>query len=149
MERELSIQEASEATGLSSHTLRYYERAGLLAPITRTEGGQRRFHNRDVEALQFLVKLRRTGMPIRQIRRYAELLREGPSTVAERKSLLEEHRQTVLEDIRHLEENLKVLEHKIGLYEEMQRLPEDLGTQGLNSDAAALVAAAPGVRTEE
>ena len=78
--RALSIAEASEATGLSAHTLRYYERAGLLEPVDRNEGGHRRYRESDVEWVRFLTKLRATGMPIRDVRRYAELMKAGDGT---------------------------------------------------------------------
>lgn len=117
MEPELTIQEASDATGLSAHTLRYYEKAGLLAPIERNDGGHRRYRQRDVDAVLFLAKLRLTGMPIQGVREYAELVRQGPDTIAERKALLERHRRDVCQQMAVLEKNLAVLDYKIGLYE--------------------------------
>ena len=84
MTQEWTLREVSEQTGLSTHTLRYYERAGLLAPVARTDGGHRRYSERDIDSLLFLTKLRLTGMPIAGVRRYAELAgkENRPSTLA-------------------------------------------------------------------
>lgn len=113
---ELTIQDVAEATGLTVHTLRYYERAGLLPRVNRNEGGHRRYTTRDVDSLQFLTRLRATGMPIHQVRRYAELVREGEHTILDRQRLLEEHRTAIEERMADLERNLQVLDYKIGLY---------------------------------
>ncbi|AIE86245.1 MerR family transcriptional regulator [Fimbriimonas ginsengisoli] len=118
MELELTIQQVSEATGLTAHTLRYYERAGLLPRVDRNGGGHRRYHPLAIDSLLFLTRLRSTGMPIHQVRRYAELAREGVHTIPERKALLEAHRETVLSHIAELNRNLAALDYKIGLYEQ-------------------------------
>lgn len=109
----LSIGRVTELTGLSRHTLRYYERAGLVGPVDRAPGGHRRYSAEEVEWIGFLVYLRTTGMPIRGMRRYAELLREGPHTVEERGALLEEHHHGVRDRIEELGRNLAVIEEKI------------------------------------
>ena len=77
MEHAMTIAEAAEASGLSVHTLRYYERTGLLEPVSRNGSGHRRYRAADLERIAFLTKLRATGMPIRDVRRYAELLNAG------------------------------------------------------------------------
>ena len=91
----MTISEAAEASGLTAHTLRYYERAGLLDPVGREAGGRRRYGDRDLSRIAFLTKLRATGMPIREVREYAELLREGDGNERERLALLEAHRDQV------------------------------------------------------
>jgi DNA-binding transcriptional MerR regulator len=116
--RALSISEASEASGLSAHTLRYYERAGLLEPVDRNEGGHRRYRKADLERIKFLTKLRATGMPIREVRRYAELMKAGDATNAERLALLQAHREAVLAELEATAKNLELIEWKIGFYEE-------------------------------
>ncbi len=93
-ERALSIAEAAEASGLSVHTLRYYERTGLLEPVRRNGSGHRRYRAADLERITFLTRLRATGMPIREVRRYAELMKAGEATNEERLALLEAHRTT-------------------------------------------------------
>lgn len=118
MERELTIAAVVEATGLTAHTLRYYERAGLLGPVDRNTGGHRRYHEMEVDFLLFLTRLRSTGMPIHQVREYAELARLGPSTIGARKALLERHRANVRARIAELEGNLALVDYKIGLYEQ-------------------------------
>jgi len=74
---ELTIAEAAEAVGISAHTIRYYERAGLLTPIDRNGSGHRRFTEEDIAWLVTCTRLRATGMPIRRIREYAELVGAG------------------------------------------------------------------------
>src|SRR5262245_62759344 len=113
-ERELSIAEAAESSGLSAHTLRYYERAGLLEPVGRNGSGHRRYRQTDLELIAFLVKLRATGMPIREVRRYAELMRGGDATNADRLALLEAHRDTVLAGLEATTRNLELIDWKIG-----------------------------------
>lgn len=100
LEQELTIAEAAHRTGLSAHTLRYYERAGLLLDVAREgSSGHRRYGEGDLEWIDLVTKLRSTGMPIRQIRRYAELVRSGPGNEAERLEMLEAHRAEVLAQI--------------------------------------------------
>ena len=94
MEQALTIQQVAEATGLSVHTLRYYERCDLIAPVQRANNGHRRYSAQDIRWIQFLTKLRMTGMPLRQIQQYATLLRQQPDAVQERRAILEAHRQT-------------------------------------------------------
>src|ERR671926_529289 len=91
----LTISDAAAKSGISAHTLRYWERAGLLRPVTRNGSGHRRYAEDDLELIKFLIKLRATGMPIRQVRRYAELMAEGEDTNEERLALLTEHREAV------------------------------------------------------
>jgi DNA-binding transcriptional MerR regulator len=112
----LTIQQVSERTGLSVHTLRYYERIGLLAPVSRAANGHRRYSIEDVNRVQFLNKMRATGMPIRKLCEFAALYAEGDDSLGERIRVLEEHRQTVLETIAELQRSLGVIEFKIDLY---------------------------------
>ena len=86
-----SIGEAATKCGLSPHTLRWYERIGLLGTIDRGGDGRRRFSDRDLDWLSVLIKLRATGMPVRDMQRYAELVRSGAGE-AERLELLKRHR---------------------------------------------------------
>ncbi|WP_432828132.1 MerR family transcriptional regulator [Dactylosporangium sp. CA-092794] len=118
MEHGYTIAEVAERTGLSAHTLRYYERAGLLDPPTRGANGHRRYSEGDLGMLWILTRLRKTGMPIQGMRRYAELCRVGPETTEERRVLLEDHRQLVLERIAALQCDLRLIEGKIKTYAE-------------------------------
>jgi DNA-binding transcriptional MerR regulator len=116
--RVLSIAEVAEASGLSAHTLRYYERAGLVGPVDRSGSGHRRYREADLERINFLTKLRATGMPIREVRRYAQLMNAGEATSEERLALLEAHREAVLAELEATVKNLELVEWKINLYKE-------------------------------
>jgi DNA-binding transcriptional MerR regulator len=118
MEREMSIAEAAAEAGVSAHTLRYYERAGLLTPIERNGSGHRRFTPEDVGWVVVVTKLRSTGMPIRRIREYAELVVAGEGNEHERLALLEAHRVDVLERLNEITRNLELIDYKIKLYRE-------------------------------
>jgi DNA-binding transcriptional MerR regulator len=111
-----TIGEAAEKCGLSQHTLRWYERIGLLSPIERGSDGRRRFTDGDLDWLSLLTKLRATGMPVRDMQRYAELVRSGAGH-AERLDLLKRHREEVRRALASQRETLKLLEAKIGSYE--------------------------------
>lgn len=119
-----TISEVAAHTGLSAHTLRWYERIGLMPHVGRSHTGQRRFTNRDLGWLHFVGKLRLTGMPVADMVRYAELVREGEHTVAQRRELLMAHRQAVRRRIGELRESLAVLDFKIDIYSDAQRAPE-------------------------
>jgi DNA-binding transcriptional MerR regulator len=114
----LTISGAARASGVSAHTLRYYERAGLLDPVDRAASGHRRYAEEDLARIQFLTKLRSTGMPIRQIREYAELMRRGDDTHEARLALLEAHRDAVRAHLAETERNLELIDYKIGYYRE-------------------------------
>ncbi|HEY8471633.1 MAG TPA: MerR family transcriptional regulator [Natronosporangium sp.] len=115
----LSVGEAAARVGLSTHTLRWYEQEGLVAPVGRDSAGRRRYTEADLGWLDLLTKLRRTGMPVRDMRRYAELARQGDHTLPERLRLFREHRERVLSRIAELQADLDVLDYKIDLYTKM------------------------------
>jgi DNA-binding transcriptional MerR regulator len=115
----LSIGEVAERTGLSVHALRFYERQGLLVgPIQRTAGGRRRYTGTDVDWLLICIKLRESGMPLADLKRFAELVRQGPGNEAERLRLLDAHQRRVEAQIRALEECRSVIAWKVGVYAE-------------------------------
>lgn len=114
----LTISDVAERTGLTNHTLRYYERAGLLNGVGRNGSGHRRYSAADVDWVVLVTRLRATGMPIRKIRRYAELVREGEGNEAERLELLEAHRAEVIAKIDELRHNLELVDYKLSLYRE-------------------------------
>ena len=109
----LTVREASEFTGLSAHTLRYYERIGLIEPVARNSGGHRRYAQTDLEHLKFLHCLRDTGMPIQRMQEYATLASQGRATLDARLKLLESHKRDVQTHIRELEEKLAIIDAKI------------------------------------
>lgn len=112
-----TIAEASEASGLSTHTLRYYEREGLLLDaVERAPSGHRRYTADDLRWIALVTRLRSTGMAIRDIARYADLVRAGDGNEAERLALLREHRRGVLERLAETTEHLGAIDAKIGIY---------------------------------
>ncbi|WP_329438210.1 MerR family transcriptional regulator [Streptomyces canus] len=113
----LSIGDVAEQTGLSVHALRFYEREGLLVgPVQRTSGGRRRYSALDVDWLLICVKLRESGMPLADLKQFAEMVRHGPGNEAERLQLLEAHRRRVDAQIQALEECRSVITWKVGVY---------------------------------
>jgi DNA-binding transcriptional MerR regulator len=111
-----SVSEAAERVGLTTHTLRWYEQEGLVEPVGRDSAGRRRYTQEDLDRLNMLTCLRRTGMPVRDMRRYAELARQGDVSMVARMALFQRHRERVLERIAELHEDLKYIEHKIDWY---------------------------------
>jgi DNA-binding transcriptional MerR regulator len=113
----LSIAEAARRTGVSVHTLRYYERAGLvITTVDRTASGRRRYRQLDLDWIHICTRLRATGMPIRTIRRYAQLVAAGPGNEKERLALMEAHRAEVIAKLAQLQESLQLIDHKIDVY---------------------------------
>lgn len=111
-----TISEVVALTGLTAHTLRWYERIGLMPHIDRSHTGQRRYRNRDLDWLDLVGKLRLTGMPVADMVRYAELVREGDHTYGDRFELLKATREDVLARIAELQDTLAVLDRKINFY---------------------------------
>ncbi|AKU99145.1 transcriptional regulator, MerR family [Labilithrix luteola] len=111
-----SIKDVAAQTGVTAHTLRYYERIGLLRGVPRAASGHRRYRAEDVRWVEFLRKLHATGMPIRRMQEYASLLRKGDSTIVARQRLLDEHRKDVESRIEVLTTNLEMIRKKIRFY---------------------------------
>ena len=118
-----TVGEAAEKCGLSQHTLRWYERIGLLPAIERGSDGRRRYGDSDLDWLSLLTKLRATGMPVRDMRRYAELVRSGAG-YQERVELLRGHREQVRRDLAAQRECLKLLDEKIAYYDSPAAAPQ-------------------------
>jgi DNA-binding transcriptional MerR regulator len=113
----LSISDAADLTGLSAHTLRYYERAGLMLDrVNRAPSSHRRYTEEEIRWVTLLTKMRSTGMPIRRLREYADLVRAGEGNELERLELLEAHRAAVLAQLDAMRANLEAIEFKIALY---------------------------------
>lgn len=114
----LTIAEAAERTGLTAHTLRYYERDGLLLhDVDRAPSGHRRYTEDDLRWIEMLTCLRATGMPIRDVRRYAALVRDGGGNESERLSLLLAHRELVERQLAEVSAHLRAIDRKVALYE--------------------------------
>lgn len=111
-----TIQQAAAATGLSVHTLRYYERVGLIDPVGRADNSHRRYSQDDINWIEFLLKLKATGMSIQQMQRYAELQRQGDASLPQRVEMLKACRWQVQERMAELNEHMNLLNYKIDIY---------------------------------
>ncbi|AOJ74142.1 MerR family transcriptional regulator [Burkholderia ubonensis] len=120
----LTIGQVAELMGVSTHTLRYYEQAGLLRAIARTPAGHRLYAPADLDWLRFVMRLKATGMPIAQMQRFAALRAEGESTFGARRRLLSAHRDAVRAHIAELQASLDVIGEKIAYYEQQERETE-------------------------
>ena len=115
----LTIAEAAERCGLTTHTLRYYERDGLLlSGVGRASTGHRRYSEQDLSWIVMITRLRATGMPIRDVRAYAELCRAGDGNEAQRLELLLAHRDRVLAELAQTTAHLGAINAKIGIYQD-------------------------------
>lgn len=115
----LSIGELSRQSGLSAHTLRFYEAEGILKPAGRAANGHRRYRREDLLWLEFVLRLKRTGMPLADIRRYAALRAEGETTLHARLAMLKLHRERLVAEIEELLTCAEALDDKIRIYREM------------------------------
>ncbi len=118
---EYSIAEASAATGASADTLRYYERAGIMPTIGRTDGGQRTYTPDDLGWITFVRRLRATGMTMQHIAEYTTMVRDGDGTIADRRRMIQDHRANVAAAIEELASVLTVLDRKIEHYKAAER----------------------------
>lgn len=120
-----TIQQFSKISGLSVHTLRYYEKIALLTPVPRNASGYREYSEGHLRQVEFLRRLRDTGMPLQEMMMYAHLRGQGESTLTARRELLEKHEAQVKARLAELENNLQMIQWKIEFYkkEEKQRLP--------------------------
>jgi DNA-binding transcriptional MerR regulator len=120
VEASLSIGQVAERTGLSVHTLRYYEREGILAdPIRRGSGGRRLYTEDDVDWLAVCIILRGSGMPLHVLRQYTDLVRQGTGNEKERLALLRKHQDDVTAQIAELTRCLDLIRFKAGVYEDI------------------------------
>lgn len=115
----LSIGEMSRLCGVSTHTLRFYEAEGILLPAARAANGHRRYHRHDVLWLEFVLRLKFTGMPLADIRAYADLRAQGDATLHQRLEMLRRHRQRLAEQIEALNTSASALDDKIDIYLDM------------------------------
>lgn len=115
----LSIGELSAQCGVTAHTLRFYEAEGILMPAGRLANGHRRYHAADVHWLEFVLRLKRTGMPLADIRAYAVLRARGDGTLDERLAMLQRHRERLAMQIEALTTNARALDDKIEIYRSM------------------------------
>ena len=126
--RYLGISEVAESTGFTPDTLRWYEREGLLPQVERDSSRRRRYSSRDVALLRTLARLRRTGMPTREMREFTRLVTEGAATHGQRLALLAAHQERIVARLAEMQDDLAVLEKKVEHY-------RYLIEQGLDCDA--------------
>ncbi|MCR5295961.1 MAG: MerR family transcriptional regulator [Clostridiales bacterium] len=119
-----SIQDVSQKTGLSAHTLRYYEKEGLISGVERTAGGFRQYTDEDLERLGLICCLKNTGMSIQEIARFVRLTHEGDHTLEERVELLRAHRELVLERMAEMQKHLDKVTWKLNFFTEKLRAYE-------------------------
>ena len=115
----MSIGEVAEHTGLSVHALRFYEKEGILAhEVHRGPGGRRVYTQQDVDWLRMCIMLRMSGMPVPEIRRYTELVRQGDGNELQRLDILKEHQDRVRQQMAQLQECLDLITYKVGKYQD-------------------------------
>jgi DNA-binding transcriptional MerR regulator len=113
---------------MTAHTLRYYERVGLIQPVGRARNGHRRYSEADAAWLDFLHCMRATNMPIREMQRYAELREKGDATSLDRRKLLEDHQTEIASQIKALEKAHSLLTHKISNYKMVEERTRAAGS---------------------
>jgi DNA-binding transcriptional MerR regulator len=114
----MTIKQVSGKTGLSSYTLRYYEKIGLIKPVQRDRSGHRNYFDEDLELIDFIQKLKSTGMQIKDITRYISLLDSNEDSYSERLEILEKHRARIKKRIQTAQEFLNIINYKIEWYKE-------------------------------
>jgi MerR family transcriptional regulator, aldehyde-responsive regulator len=113
----MKIAEVSEHTGISSDTLRYYERIGLIWPVNRNSSGIRDYTDLDLRRVEFIKCMRNAGLPIEVLIEYVALVQQGDHTIESRKEILREQRELLATRMREMQKTLDILDHKIEVYE--------------------------------
>jgi DNA-binding transcriptional MerR regulator len=113
----MKIAEVSEQYGISSDTLRYYERIRLIPPINRNESGIRDYNETDVKRVEFIKCMRSAGLPIETLIEYVGLVQQGDTTIEARKDILKEQRELLMVRMKEMQETLDLLDYKIEVYE--------------------------------
>lgn len=112
-----TVGEIAKKLNLAPSTLRYYDKEGLLPFVERSDSGIRLFKDSDLEGLKIIECLKKTGMPIKDIKVFMELCQQGDVTINERLKLIDKQRETVLEQQKQLQETLDTLNYKHWYYE--------------------------------
>ena len=113
----MKIAEVSEQYGLSSDTLRYYERVGLIPPVNRNESGIRDYNELDLRRVEFIKCMRSAGLPVEVLIEYVALVQQGDKTIEARREILKEQRELLLDRMNEMQKTLDILNHKIEVYE--------------------------------
>jgi DNA-binding transcriptional MerR regulator len=113
----MKIMEVSEQYGMSSDTLRYYERIGLIQPVHRNQSGIRDYNELDLRRVEFIKCMRSAGLPIEVLIEYVGLVQQGDVTIEARKEILKEQRALLVSKMKEMQKTLDILDHKIEVYE--------------------------------
>ena len=113
----MKIAEVSEQYGLSSDTLRYYERVGLIPPVNRNDSGIRDYNELDLRRVEFIKCMRSAGLPVEVLIEYVGLVQQGDKTIDARKEILVEQREQLIARMNEMQKTLDLLNHKIEVYE--------------------------------
>jgi DNA-binding transcriptional MerR regulator len=113
----MKIAEVSERYEISSDTLRYYERIGLIPPVNRNESGIRDYNELDLRRVEFIKCMRSAGLPIEVLIEYVGLVQQGDGTIKARKEILLEQRKQLVTRMKEMQKTLDILDHKIEVYE--------------------------------
>ena len=113
----MKIAEVSEQYGISSDTLRYYERIGLIPPVNRNESGIRDYNELDIRRVEFVKCMRSAGLPVEVLIEYIGLVQQGDKTIEARKEILIEQRELLVARMEQMQKTLDILDHKIEVYE--------------------------------
>ncbi|WP_018749812.1 MerR family transcriptional regulator [Paenibacillus sanguinis] len=119
-----TIHEVAEACNISAHTIRYYDKEGLLPFINRNSTGNRTFSETDLEVLKLICCLKNSGMPVKNIKEYMDLVMQGPDTASARRQLLNNHRKSIQRQIEDFKKNLNLVDLKIAFYDSYLNAPE-------------------------
>jgi DNA-binding transcriptional MerR regulator len=114
-----TIKQTAEKTGLSEHTLRYYDREGLLPLLKRTKSGIRAFSENDINWIGLICCLKNSGMSIEKIKEFMSLCLKGAQTQEARKQLLLNHREYIIQQMEQLKNSLSIVDYKIAHYKEI------------------------------
>lgn len=126
------IAEVADLTGLTKDTLRWYEREGLIPTVQRDAGGRRRYDDALVRMLHLLVRLRRTGMPVAQVKQFVDLMAEGAASHGRRITLLDEHHERLVQQIADLHDDLAAVDDKIAHYQTLIAAGRDCAEQPID-----------------
>lgn len=122
MEAVWTIRQVAQQTGLSIDTLQYYERIRLIEPVRRAANGQRQYRQADLDWISLIMRLRETGMPLAQINYFAQLRRQGPQTITERRLILEDHQCLLAQQMQQLVQHMEALTEEIVCYKKREEI---------------------------
>lgn len=114
-----TVKEVSEILGISAHTIRYYDKEHLFPYVTRGKNGERLFSQEDLLWVQLVQGLRKTDMPLAEIRRYGDLCKEGDSTIPERYKMMIDQKRKIETDLEEMKKRLEIVEYKVKFYKDL------------------------------